>query len=346
MAPNKRATAKKPKPSTSSEPPQPFKRAPEVLAPFVSTLSRKHVYIAHIDNKPIDFKRKIFLIPVVINLGIVVLFVLRLRYIAPWYLQLVMSGLGHPNETTIYPADSTWGFIAKIVGRRALTFLVDFLLFVFVWPWPFEFCISQTNGNPAAWRWAVGFREKEIYVRRSRPGWDVGLVKKVVAGGDALARNLLMNNIGTATAPMLINEKTGYLTMNGEWDLDWDAMVTATRLVDKNTIALEAFKLMAVMHHEDYGWMALDLKGKESSQDDARRAQVFAFRDALAAVDKEDLFYRWIEIVQFESTQPGGFGPEKQVRVAQQIRDLFSEQGIDFDTFWKDSVGSDSLVGM
>ncbi|KAF3359428.1 hypothetical protein VdG1_05181 [Verticillium dahliae VDG1] len=74
----------------------------------------------------------------------------------------------------------------------------------------------------------------------------------------------------------------------------------------------------------------------------ARRQQVFAFRDALAAVGKEDLFFRWIEIVQYESTQPGGFGPERQVDAAKKIRDLFSNEGIDFDEFWKESVGEDA----
>lgn len=348
-------TTKKSKSSTpsSSEPPQPFKRAPEVLSPFLSTLSRKHVYIAHIDNKPRDFKRKIFLIPVVINLAIAVLAVLRLRYILPWYFQLVTSALGHPNETTIHPSTSTWGFIAKVALRRAVTFCLDFLLFVFVWPWPVEFVFSRTgHGNPAAWRWAVGFRDREIYVRRSRPGWDADVAKKVFGGSgvDAQASNnakaLLLNHVATATSPMLVNDKTGYLTMNGEWDLDWAAMVKATRLVDDKTVALDAFKLFVVFYHEAYGWVALDLKQSETAQDDERRNQVFAFRDALAAVDKEDLFYRWIEIVQFESTQPGGFGPEKQVAVAKKIRDLFAEQGIDFDAFWKESVGSEGLANM
>lgn len=182
-------------------------------------------------------------------------------------------------------------------------------------------------------------------MRRSRPTWDTD-VSKAIKGTDTQARNLLSAHVSAATSPMFLNEKTGYLMMNNEWDLDWAAMVKATKLVDDRTIALDAFKLMVVMHHEDYGWVSLDLKMQESAEDDARRTQVFAFRDALAAVGKEDLFYRWIEIVQFESTQPGGFGPEKQVQVAKQIRDLFSEQGIDFDEFWKQSVGSDGLAGM
>ncbi|KLU84811.1 hypothetical protein MAPG_03847 [Magnaporthiopsis poae ATCC 64411] len=156
--------------------------------------------------------------------------------------------------------------------------------------------------------------------------------------------------VRAATAPLLLNEKTGYLTMNGDWDLDWAAMVHATRLVDNKALALEAFRLVVLVHHADHGWMVMDTGagagGAASSHEDERRRQVFAFRDALSAIGKEDLFFRWIEIVQFEATQPGGLTKDKEVAVAQQIRDLFQAQGIDFDDFWKQSVGSDGIAGM
>lgn len=347
--PPKKTQAKKPKsspPSSSSSVPQPFKRAPEALKPFTATLSPEHVYITHVDRKPVDFKRKIFAVPVALNLGIVALFAWRTLYVAPWYFALLTSALGYDNETTVAAAESTWGLIAWTVARRAFTFLLDFVLVVFVWPWPVEFAYGgRAQGSPVQWRWAVGFREKEIYVRRSRPTWD-GNVAAAVRGDDFGAKSHLMTNIGMATSPTLLNEKTGYLTMNNEWDLDWSAMVRATKLVDDKAIPLDAFRVVVLVHHEQCGWLTLEIDAGEEAEDDARRLQVFAFRDALAAVGKEDLFYRWIEIVQFESSQPGGFGPEKQVEVAKKIRDLFEEQGIDFDKFWKDSVGSDGLAGV
>ncbi|CAN8104936.1 unnamed protein product [Discula destructiva] len=346
MAPSKQAAARKYKssPKTSStEPPAPFKRAPEVLAPLLQTLSPKHVYITHIDRQHAAFKRKIFLVPVVLNLSILAAMTWRLWYIVPWYFQFVIAALGHPNGISLPISELSWADISKVVSRRALTFLLDFLLFVFVWPWPLEFCLGGTNGSPLFWRWTVGFREQEIYVRRSRSTWDTD-IRKAVKGDDKQALTLLLKHIGAATEPMLINEKTGYLTMNSEWDLDWAAMVEATKMVDEKTVALEAFRLVVVINHKDYGWVSLDMKEHDTAGDDSRRTQVFAFRDALAAVGKEDLFYRWIEIVQFESTRPGGFSPEKQVETAKQIRDLFSGQGIDFDEFWKDSVDQNAVL--
>jgi hypothetical protein len=88
------------------------------------------------------------------------------------------------------------------------------------------------------------------------------------------------------------------------------------------------------------------MEGGPSAAEEERRRQVFAFRDALTAVDKEDMFYRWIEIVQFEASQPDGFGPEKQVEVAGRIREMFAKEGIDFDAFWKEAVGSETADGL
>ncbi|KAH6677779.1 hypothetical protein F5X68DRAFT_213179 [Plectosphaerella plurivora] len=320
-------------------PPAPFQKPPEVLQPFIDGLSPKHVYITHIDLKPVDFKRKIFIVPVAMNIAVVALFILRMYWIIPWYWKLIASSFGIQNELTFDTSSSDWATVGWEVAKRGLTLMFDFILVVFVWPWPVEFALGQAHGNPLRWRWKVGFREKEIYVRRSRE-WDRQL-------GDIFKeedkKNGLLGLVKKATAPMLQHEKTGYLTMNGDWDLDWEAMVHAHSMVDKKDIAIDAFRAVVLVNHEDFGWMVLH-QGTEDEKFDLKRRQVFEFRDALAAIGKEHLFFRWIEIVQFESTQPGGFGPERQVDAAKKIRDLFEKDGIDFDQFWKDSVGTDAFA--
>ncbi|KAL9946962.1 hypothetical protein D7B24_000769 [Verticillium nonalfalfae] len=352
-----RSRAKPPaRPSDPTVPPAPFKAPASVLAPFLAHLDPAHVYITHIDLKPRDFKRNIFLVPLGMNVVVVLLFLLRTWSITPYYWRLVQSGLGTANETTFPAATATWAQIAWEVAKRGATFSLDLVLVVFVWPWPVEFALGRTHGNPLRWRRRVGFRDKEIYVRRSRD-WDRKLRTRGADGdgdGDgadvlqsAETRGALLALVRQATSPMLQHEKTGYLTMNGEWDLDWEAMVTAHAMVDRKAIAVDAFRAVVLVHHVEYGWMALAQPREDAAQEadvdvDARRRQVFEFRDALAAVGKEDLFFRWIEIVQYESTQPGGFGPERQVDAAKKIRDLFSKEGIDFDEFWKESVGEDA----
>ncbi|CAI4214633.1 unnamed protein product [Parascedosporium putredinis] len=255
--------------------PKPFKPAPEALQTHFAEkhLDPTHVYVCHVDEKPKDLKRKVFLVPVAMNLAVAALFLWRAQYILPYYYKLAQSALGHPNETTFAPADHTWREIGWELFRRAAAFTLDLIL--------------------------------EIYVRRSRE-WDRDL--DALVHGSPELRQTFLGVLRAATAARLIGEKTGYLTMSGQWDLDWAAMVSA--------------------HHLE------------------RRRQVFAFRDALTALDKEHLFFRWIEIVQFESTRPGGFGPEKQTEVATKIRELFTSEGVNFDELWAETVGSDSIVGM
>lgn len=333
--------------ATSSPPPPPFKTLSPSLTPFTTALSKRHVYLTHIDTKPRNFKLKIFLVPVAMNAAVAALFVWRIWYILPWYGDLLLSTLGYTADAPVQASDGSRSFLAGVVFRRAFTFLLDFLLVVFVWPWPAEFVLGRTHSNPAVWRWRVGFRDREIYVRRSRADWDGGLLDDVLKPDEEGKRKLLLGKVTPATNPLLLSEKTGYLTMNAEWDLDWAAMIHAHELVDSKAVAQEAFQSMVLFYNRTFGWMQVDrgLTGP-SAQEEERRRQVFLFRDALAAVDKEDLFFRWIEIVQFESSQPGGFGPEKQVEVARQIRELFAKEGIDFDAFWKDTVGSEGIAGM
>lgn len=157
---------------------------------------------------------------------------------------------------------------------------------------------------------------------------------------------LLLSKTAVATDSMLLREKTGYLTMNGDWDLDWAAMVEVHKMVNSKDVSLEAFDSVVLFFSKEFGWVCVDRADGQDPKEDKRRQQVFAFRDALTAVGKEDLFFRWIEIVQFESSQPGGFGPERQVEVAGKIRELFQKEGIDFDEFWMRSVGSQGLAGM
>lgn len=338
MAPAKRPA--KSKQATSSgatgSPPAPFKSPPEVLQPFINGLSEKHVYITHIDAKPASFKRKIFLIPVGMNVCVSLLFVWRMYWILPWYWQLVVSAFGYASEATFRASEATWAELVWEIAKRGISMFIDFVLFVFVWPWPVEFAAGQRHGNPMLWRRKVGFQDKEIYVRRSRD-WDrvLGNIFK-----DPDSRKILTAHIQQATSPLLQEQKTGYLLMNGQWDLDWEAMVYAHALVDKKTIALEAFKTVILVHHKGHGWLCYDIRaGSEADEDDKRR-QVFAFRDALTAMGKDDLFYRWIEIVQFEAGQPGGFGPEKQEAAAKRIRDMFEAENINFDELWKEAVGT------
>ncbi|KAK0649498.1 hypothetical protein B0T16DRAFT_428243 [Cercophora newfieldiana] len=332
--------------SSSDTLPKPFKAAPTTLEPLYAHLNPHHIYLAHIDSRPRDFKRKIFLVPVAMNLAVALLFAWRLYAVAPYYLQLFASTIGYPNELTIRAAEMEWQPLLLIILHRSLTFILDFLLFIFVWPWPYEFAVggSASHGAPLGWRWQVGFRDQEIYVRRSR-SWDMELGDLFGAEGSA-KRNEFWSRVGEATNPLLLQQKTGYLLMDGAWDLDWDAMVLATSLVDTKKVELDEFmEPVVLLHSEKFGWVTIDRGDSKAAGEEERRKQVFAFRDALAKLDKEDLFFRWIEIVQFETSKPGVFGAQRQHEVAEQIRELFTKNGVDFDKIWGEVVAKTSTAG-
>ncbi|KAK4192272.1 hypothetical protein QBC35DRAFT_484784 [Podospora australis] len=357
MAPNKTAkgkarltpTASKTKKASSSSVPKPFKRAPDTLKPLLDTLPPNNAYVIHIDNRPVEFKRKIFSVPVGMNLAVVALLIWRMWVVVPWYVDIITSTLGYENATTVRAADLTNTEYAWVITRRGLSFFFDFIMAIFVWPWPYEFVFGAPaigRGSPVRWRWAVGFHDREIYVRRSRP-WYQSLGDDFLFAGED-AKSPFWVTIREATSSLLLSEKTGYLMMDGKWDLDWAGMVTATKLVDSKKIPLDTFTLLVLVQHQKYddgNWLVMDLgpNGAVTGEDgdeteDEKRRKVFAFRNALEGIGQGDLFYRWIEIMQFEADRPGGFTPERQIDAAKQIRELFKSKGIDFDEFWAQSV--------
>lgn len=329
--------------SNAPDPPAPFARASATLAPFLSKLDKSHIYITHIDSKPKEFKRKIFMVPVLMNIGIIGLLLWRISHLGPYYMKICFSLMGNYNETTINTALVPFNDIMKELLRRAWTFVLDLLLYVFVWPWPKAFFLGRIIGNPIQWRFAVGFREKEIIVRRSRK-WDrtIGNVLDEGSGQDKF-----FDFVKRAVEPMWMNEKTGYLMLNNEWDLDWRLIIIATKLVDKKTLVLEDFKTTILLHNAEFGWMEMEMAGAGGSvKEEEGRRKIVAFKDELTALGKENLFFRWIELVQFESSQPGGFGPEQQQKTMEKAQKMFESQGIDFDEFWKRVGGMGGMPGM
>ncbi|KKA27534.1 hypothetical protein TD95_005016 [Thielaviopsis punctulata] len=336
MAPKKRMfkSSAAPASRSSDTPPKPFKKAPAELEQFIEVLDPAHVYVTHIDQHPIAHKRRIFVLPVGINILVVLLFILRMQSVLPFYWDLISAALGARPTDWFNPRGAEWSAILAEGLRRAVTFAIDLFLVVFVWPWPVEFCLGSKHGNPVSWRLMAGFRKQEVCVRRSRD-WDESL-GAVFEKPDVLSNFMVV--VRAAIAPSWLSRKTAYLMINGQWDLDWDLMMVATALIDRADVAIDAFDRVVLMHHKDYGWLVAVVEKEQEEMAVLRRRQVLAFKQALIALNKENLFYRWVETVQFEATSPGGFTAEKQEEAAKKIRDMFKEHDIDFDQLWKEST--------
>lgn len=330
--------------------PDPFEPAPAHLAPLLDNFDKASVYITHIDSHPAWFKKRVFFVPLGLNVVIALLLLWRAYAAIPWYWALVMSVLGNENETTIHWSKTPWGNLLGNITWRGAVFLFDWLLGTVVGPWPWTF-FFEWPGNPVSWRFVVGFREKEVYVRESR-GWGAKDLLGEAEGSSGKAgadSPFFKTRILPAVDRRRLTEKTGYLLMDKDFDLTFGAMVDATRLIDKKTVSIDDFQTSVFLWvgSEDNGKWTVWPCGKldEGSETEARE-KIILFKDRLTAMGKESLFFKWIELVQYESSTPGEFTYERQAATVEKAKKLFANEGVDLDAFIKDIGGLQGFPGM
>lgn len=221
------------------------------------------------------------------------------------------------------------------------------MTYIILWPWPRAFFGPNENENPVAWRFSIGFRDQEITIRRSRK-WDELLGDVVVEGGEATeGGRLFLKNVRAATSRAFMHAKTGYSLLDRNWDLDWRLMILSTQMVDKKEMTIDDFKTTVLVHSELYGWVIFDAQATtESKKEDEGRKKITAFKNELTAMGKENLFFRWIELIQFESSQPEGNGQEWQSRAMAKAKELFESQGVDYEAFLAKIGGMEGMPGM
>ncbi|MCJ1441356.1 MAG: hypothetical protein MMC23_001842 [Stictis urceolatum] len=341
-AKSKTTTASSNATKAESGPPSPYSRAPPALQPFLTTLSAEHVYITHVDRHPAAFKRQIFMVPIALNIAIVALLVWRMIRVAPWYAYLLMTIWGYNTPYFVDPRTMSWNGILEEIIHRALPMVVDVTLATFIAPWPWDFFFGSP-ASPSSWRLRVGFRDQEVAVRRSRR-WDQTLPKDWLAeeGDGAVYQERIMPAIDR----QWVKAKTGYMMMDKSWDLDFQAMVKAHSLIESGESSIGDFEKQVIVHHDEFGWLLWPVwKLDEGAQDEGRRV-IVEFKEKLTAMGKESLFFRWIEIIQYESSQPGGFTAERQAKAMAEAKSAFEEQGVDFDLFWEEVGGTKGMPGL
>lgn len=324
------------------KPPPPFTTAQPTLTPFLEILDKEHVYITHIDRFPADFKKRIFTVPILLNLSIAILLAWRIYAAVPVYLGLITHMLGYTTAESIDTTTRTTSELLWIVLKRSGMFMFDFLLFRFIGPWPISFFL-EAPANPCLWRWRIGFRHTEIAVRQSR-GWGAEeLLEGVKVGEDS---PFFTTRILPAIERGYMRAKTAYLMMDKNWDLDFGAMISAHYLVDKEkTATLKDFEKSVLVHSPVYGWLVWHVwKLDEQGEEEESRTKIVLLKDKLTAMGKENLFFRWIEIVQYESSG-GEFTPEKQKLTFKKVEKVFDEQGVNFRALVESVGGLDGMPG-
>ncbi|KAF2644699.1 hypothetical protein P280DRAFT_465979 [Massarina eburnea CBS 473.64] len=343
---SKKASKAAPKPSI----PDPFEPAPPALYPLLETFDIRSVYITHIDKQPAELKKHVFYVPVALNVVLTAILLLRVYYAYPLYWKLLMSILGNANETTLYWTSTPPRTLITSILYRMCVFTFDFLLFRVVGPWPWTFFL-EIPGNPVTWRWTIGFREEEVYVRESR-GWGaedlLGAAKG--ASGKAGGESPFFNTrILPAVDMQRLRAKTGYLLMDKDFDLFFGGMITATQLVDRKEITMDQLRtsVFVWVGNEEEGEWAVWNCGQldEASETEARR-KIVQFKDRLTLMGKESLFFKWVELVQYESNAPEGFTYERQAATAEKAKLMFAAEGVDFEKFLQEMGGLGGMPGM
>lgn len=329
------STPKKPR---SSTPPTPFSLPAPQLEPLLSELSQKHIYILSLDASPQPFKKKVFAVPVLTNLAIIALIAWRISYTLPVYISLT---------TSFARNDITAPLTLSSILNRFFGFLIDYFHY-FLLAWPREFLVGTKHGSPVLWRTNVGFRHNEVIVRRSK-AWDVEAIipsVDIALEKEEPARKLFDEEVRRATSVTAMHEKTGYMLLNAKWDLDWKLMIYATEMIDAKDAALSDFKTQALVHSPAYGWVVWDENVQGGNKEEEARKKIVLFKDELTLMGKESLFFRWIELVQYESAREGGFTAERQQETMKKANELFEREGVDFEAFWERVGGMQGMPGM
>lgn len=332
--------ASTPNSQSSTGPLPPFSKAPEYLRPLLEPLSKDDVYLIHIDTTPEDLKQQGFIVPAAINL--VITAILAFRAYTGFHVYPAMLGvlIGFTNSMSVDTSSVSSGEIAWTILRRTLTILIDYSLVSLFLSWPIRFI-----RGPVKWRRAIGFRAREIIVRRSQRSISKNLERNRWIREDEEMRDKIV----AAVSPDRL-KKTGYLLVDANWDLDYDAMIRAHGLVDRtrkdNGVPLDEFRTSVIVNTDADGWLIWHVGDEDTAEGRARSAQrdqILAFKDKLASMGKEELFFRWVEIIQYESTRPGGFTPERQHAAMLEAKKLFDEEGVDFAHFWREVGGMEGL---
>ncbi|KAF2760942.1 hypothetical protein EJ05DRAFT_247458 [Pseudovirgaria hyperparasitica] len=246
-------------------PPEPFESAPDAMVPFLSLLNPEYVYITHVDDHPTFFKKQIFAVPVIMNLSIAIGLLYRLYVQLPWYWSLLLTVWGYETSTTVDKSKHTTKELVWIMLGRSAHFMIDFLLMRFIVPWPVSF-FTEDGGNPTEWRLAIGFKDKEIYVRRSRSFKAKDILEAETQGRE---NPFFKVRIIPAVDTKIVRDKTGYATMGSDYDLDFGVMVAAERLIEKKTCPRVLFERTVWIHcGETHGWCRWDVDGEEAEIDD------------------------------------------------------------------------------
>lgn len=233
-------------------------------------------------------------------------------------------------------------------------FFFDFALYQFVATWPLDFFRWGQPLGPATWRWKIGYKAREVVVRRSRRWGEQIFVggnnDEAVLGEGKIGGKVYKERVLPGIDAAWVRGRTGMSMLDRNWDLWYQGMADAHMLIEKDQVKIEDFNSrMVVVHESKRGWLMWKCDNDEPDDGNNNNAEkIKKIKTRLDIMGKEGLFWKWIELVQFETEMNDDNNNVGRVRerLRRKGRDLFAGEGVDFDDFWKEVGGLEDMPGL
>jgi len=306
-------------------------------------------------------RRQAFIVPVLLNLIISAGLCWRLYHAVPVYLEQLITILGYETSWTVTPKNLAWGDLINTVGTRTILLATDYVIFGMLGRWPYEFLFGDKYGRYvgcAGWKWDVGFsRPKEPVVRRGRK-WDVPIFqdeeerKRQSKPADTWTKEeeLAVHTKCSDALRRSQTSKNALSLLDRDWDLDYRAMVDAADLIDQAKLSLDDIDHLVLVPWQAkwYSWYPHKIKTSDSHIEPVseRDEKLESFRKHLIDLGCEDIFYRWIEMVQYETSQPARFTQVKKEEAEQELRRMLKSRKKDDESFIQAVGGMQNVPGL
>ncbi|KAL8834163.1 MAG: hypothetical protein Q9176_007641 [Flavoplaca citrina] len=356
--------------SQNNNPPSTLFTSPSpALSTLLTTFPSNKIYILSIDTTSPSHRRRTFFLILLFNTLLAALLAYRLWYATPTYLSLFFSILGYKTPTSIASPPTQWTQNARLLAQRMGMFFFDgVVLGRYVSEWPISFFLGPQDDTTGClgWRYRLGFTwpEREVVVRRSR-AWatDISAIssrllspntnnpnQKTNQGADATEKATEI--IRAATTPTRIQSKPGLLLIDKDWELYYTGMVDAHALLSDPTSGLTWQELMkngpivCIFDATLSSWKIWRPWSDEQKPPQNDGGKLRLFKDLLTAMGREGLFFRWVEVVQHESSSAEAFTSERREQVVKVSKELFEGEGVNWDEVVDGIGGLEGLFGM
>ena len=306
-------------------------------------------------------RKQAFLVPVVLNLIIVAGLCWRVYYAVPLYLEQLITIMGYDTRFTVNTKTTGWEELLKTLGYRTMFLSIDYALFGLLGRWPWEFVLGDKYGRytgPCGWKWNVGFsRQKEPVVRRGRK-WDAPIYqsemeRRLQGKPDTTWTKEEELAAFTKCSDALSKHNTAknaLSLLDKDWDLDYSAMVDVTELIDvaKLSHADVDHVVLVPWHQKWYSWYPhkpANADGSISAMT-GKDEKLELFKKNLIDLNAEDVFYRFVELLQYESSQTGGFTKAKKKEAEEELRKMLRARNKDDVAFFASIGGTGGIPGL